>query len=143
MSDNTQQPLLNHRFYVQVEGMTEAVFTALGAITLEIVPVKYAEGGNADAERAFIGPRKHSNLVLKRGMTASDDFLSWILGLQPGKVDRRSLTLIQYDGEGNKVRRLNFKQAFPIKWVSAEWSAPDGIIAIESLELVHEGMALG
>jgi phage tail-like protein len=44
------------------------------------------------------------------------------------------------DNQGNEVVRWNFFEAWPVKWDGPDFNAEGTDVAIETLELAHEGI---
>ncbi len=131
------------RFYVTIEGIAQAVFTEVNGLTVEVATEDVEEGGRNDFVHRVPGRCKVSNVVLKRGLTKSNDFLKWHLDVAQGKVNPRSVSIIVYDVDGSESLRWNFINAYPVKWTGPQFRASDNGAAIESLELAHEGFSLG
>jgi phage tail-like protein len=131
------------RFYLEIGGKKEAVFTQVGAIRLEMTPQTLEEGGQNDFVHQLPGPAKVSNLTLKRGLTRSNEFCQWYMSASPGSLQRKNVTLTLYDVDGKPLQRWVFRNAYPVKWISPDFDASSSTVAIESLELAHEGMSLG
>ena len=84
---------------------------------------------------------KVGNITLKRGLTRSNDFLLWCMNAALKKpMDRRNVSVVMYDVAGKAVIRWNFIKAFPVKWVGPQFTADSSTMAIESVELAHEGL---
>ena len=130
----------NCRFYVTVNGITAAVFTEVSGLQLETEIFEYAEGGNNQFVHRLPGRMKSGNLTLKRGMTASADFFAWCAEIGTGKVMRRAVTVTLYDAKGQQVTRWKFDDAFPVKWTGPQLAAGAAEMAIETLELAHNGI---
>ena len=60
-----------------------------------------------------------------------------------GKFTRRHVTVVMYDAAGTELMRWNFVNAYPVKWIGPQLLATDTAAAVETLELAHEGVALG
>lgn len=133
----------NWRFYVEVDGMKQAVFTALNGLQAQMDVSEYEEGGNNGFVHKLPGRTKIGNVTLKRGITRSNDFLKWYMQIAQGKIERRNVSVVMYDVKGEVVQRWNFVQAYPVKWTGPEFSADGTAAAVESLELAHDGMSLG
>ena len=131
------------RFYVEVEGITQAVFTEVSGLSLEVVTEDVEEGGENGHVHRMPGRCKIGNLTLKRGMTKSNDFLKWNLEMAQGTIKRRNISLIMYNVDGTELMRWNFIKAYPVKWTGPQFKADDTGTAVESLELAHEGLNLG
>ena len=132
----------NCRFYVQIEGINAAVFTEVGGLQIETAVQEYEEGGKNDMIHRFPGRSKMGNLVLKRGMTGTNEFLKWYLQIVAGKIVRRNLSVIMYDPAGEELLRWDFENAYPVKWVGPQLTAGTGAMAIETLELAHDGLKI-
>src|SRR5262252_7145664 len=103
------------RFYVEVEGITQAVFTEVSGLSLEVVTEDVEEGGNNSYVHRMPGRCKIGNITLKRGMTKSNDFLKWNLDMAQGTINRRNISLIMYNVDGTELMRWNFINAYPVK----------------------------
>ncbi len=133
----------NCRFYVKIDGMTQAVFTEVSGLQIETVVQDYEEGGNNGFVHRMPGRTKVSNLTLKRGITKSNEFLKWYMEIAGGKVNRKHVTVMMYDVAGNALLQWHFIDAYPVKWVGPQFSADGKTMAVETLELAHRGMQLG
>jgi phage tail-like protein len=137
-----EDPTTNSRFYVEVEGLTAAVFTEVTGLQAEVEVQDYAEGGLNETTHRFPGRRKFSNVTLKRGLTSSKDFWQWVETLYSDNAKRCNVSIVLYSTEGEPLHRWNCRQAFPTKWVGPQFTAATSAIAIESLEFAHEGFEL-
>ena len=132
----------NNRFYVEIDSKKEAVFTEVSGLSVEVSTEDFNEGGNNEYVHKFIGRSKIGNITLKQGMTKSQDFLKWVMDVSQGKIERKNISVVMYDLEGNPVQRWNFLEAVPIKWTGAQYQASGNTSAIETFEFVHRGMQL-
>jgi phage tail-like protein len=131
------------RFYVMIDGQAQGVFTEVGGLQVEMDVMDYQEGGNNGFVHRLPGVTKVSNLTLKRGMTSSNEFYKWCAEIAGGKFTRRHVTVVMYDAGGKELMRWDILNAYPVKWVGPQLLAPDASAAVETLELAHEGIALG
>jgi phage tail-like protein len=131
------------RFYVEIEGTKEAVFTEVSGLQSEITVTEYEEGGNNGFVHRLPGRAKVGNVTLKRGLARSNEFLKWHMEIASGDISRRNVTVLMYDPAGKEVMRWNFINAYPVKWVGPQFEADKTAAAVETLELSHEGMTLG
>ncbi len=138
-----QQGYPNCRFYVEIDGIMEAVFTDVSGLQVEMEVFEYAEGGNNNFVHRLPGRTKVSNITLKRGMTGSNDFFKWYAEVASGTIKRRNVSVILYDVRGTELTRWSFVKAYPVKWIGPQLSAAGHDAAIETLELAHEGLNLG
>jgi phage tail-like protein len=131
------------RFYVEIEGNPQAVFTEVSGLQVEMQCFDYQEGGNNGFVHRLPGPVKVSNITLKRGLTTSNEFFIWCMEVASRRVSRRHVSVLLYDTMGHSVVRWNFQNAYPVKWVGPQFTSTSGSTAIETLELAHDGLELG
>ena len=136
----TADPFPSYRFYVEIEGSMEAVFTEVSGLQLETDIMEYSEGGNNGFVYRLPGRTKVGNITLKRGMVSTDGFFKWFVDIMNGKVKRRHVTIVVMSTELKEVTRWSFVGAFPVKWTGPSLNASGNTVAIEQLELAHNGM---
>ncbi len=132
------------RFYVQIgdgDAQMSALFTEVSGLQVEMQTMEYQEGGNNTFVHRLPGPLKIGNVTLKHGLTNSNDFLNWCLAI-PSRKKRRNVTVVMYDAAGTWVARWHFHNAFPVKWVGPTFTSDSAAIAIESIEIAHEGLSV-
>jgi len=136
------------RFYVGIgngQGGKEikALFTELSGLQVEMVLTDYEEGGTNNFVHRLPGRLKVGNITLKHGLTKSNEFLRWCLAAALEKpMDRRNVTVSMFDSRAQPVVKWNFMNAFPVKWVGPQFTADSTTVAIESVELAHEGLTV-
>lgn len=133
-------PYWNAKYWVEYAGIQEAGFTEVSGLEAEIEVFEYQEGGNNLFTHKLAGRVKYPNVILKRGITTSDDLYIWFSVGAMGKVDRRNISIVLYDQDGSEVRRWNLTMAYPVKWTGPSFQSSSSSIAIESLELAHSGI---
>ena len=133
------------RFYVHIDldGAPQAVFAEASGLSIEVATEDVEEGGNNGFVHRLPGRCKVGNLVLKRGMTKSNEFLKWILDVAQGKITLRNLSVVVYNLDGSVSVSWDFLNAYPVKWTGPQLKADDRGTAIETLELAHDGFSLG
>jgi phage tail-like protein len=89
--------------------------------------------------RKLPGLTKYPNIVLKWGLTDSDELYKWWKDIMNGKITRKNGSIILLDTEGNEKVRWNFLNAWPTKWDGPDFNAKGTDVAIETLELANEG----
>ena len=103
---------------------------------------EYKEGGNNGLILRFPTRVKWSNLRLKRGIATSDNLWLWHFGFVQGKVVRRDGVVTLQDEQQNPVKTWSFKRGLPVKWAGPSLNAAQNQVAIEELEIAHEGLKL-
>lgn len=141
MATDRTDPYLGYRFTVELDGLLVAGFTTVRGLEVRMEPETYHEGGVNDHPHHLPTRSDSPPLVLERGVTDSEAFFSWMRGTAPGTVERRDGRVVVLDGTGREVRGYQFRRAYPVRWTGPQLSATDDAVAIESLELVHEGLS--
>lgn len=134
-------PYLAHRFLVELDGLVVAGFARVTGLTVRSAHETYHEGGVNDHPRQLPTRRESPPLVLSRGVTDDESFLSWVRSVAPGTVERRTGRILVLDEAGREVRGYQFREALPVAWSGPDLSATDSGVAVESVELVHRGLS--
>jgi phage tail-like protein len=139
-TSNREDPFVAFRFEVQVDNLPVAGFSECSGLQLESEVFDYPEGGLNTYVRKFPGRVKQSNITLKRGIV-DQSVWGWYDDLLQGKVTYRGGSIIVRDPSGGtKVMEWRFKRAFPAKWIGPELNAGQNSVAVETLELCHQGL---
>lgn len=133
-------PYLNFNFHVEIDGISRAAFQEASGFDSTIDVVEHREGGDNTTPRKLPGMTKYSNIVLKRGITDDVELYQWHRDTVQGNVQRRNGSIVLLDRQGNEQVRWNFLNAWPTKWDGPDLNAEGNDVAIETLELAHEGL---
>jgi phage tail-like protein len=128
------------RFKVELDGLLVGGFSEVTGIQSETEVKPYWEGGVNSHPYYMIEQTKHPRIVLKRGITSSKELWEWYEGVASGKVKRKNGSIIFDNQWGLEICRWNFFEAFPVKWQGPDLNATSGNVAIESVELIHNGL---
>jgi phage tail-like protein len=105
--------------------------------------VDYREGTDQPLTvRKLIGLRKYGNISLKRGYTQNRELWDWYRNIVNGINDRRNGTIVLMDEERRDVMRWNFENGWINKIEGPAFKASGSEVAIETVEIVHEGLTL-
>lgn len=130
------------RFAVQIDGITEAVFTECTLPTLEVEIHEQAEGGLNNAVHQLPGRVKAGKITLKRGTATSSELLSWYMDIAQGRIgsSQRKISVVMYDSLSEEVLRWSFEGAFPSKWTGPAFASDKNQVAVETLELSYQSI---
>ncbi|HJQ69633.1 MAG TPA: phage tail protein [Blastocatellia bacterium] len=111
---------------------------------------EYLEGGRNDGVIKRVGRAKYSAITLKRGMLFSSggavnrEMWRWVQGVCSGERPvARYDGIIQVMSSGdNVVATWVFDRGLPLKIRGPELNAKTGDVAIEELQIAHEGLRL-
>jgi phage tail-like protein len=132
-------PVAELRFRVDLPGVSIGRFRECTGIAVEVETKDYMEGGSNDFVHKLPTRLKYPNIVLKRGVTHEDALLKWFWESAQA-VQRKEMTITLL-GPGTKpVRSWAFLNAYPVKWTGPNLNASSNQIAVETLEVVHNGL---
>jgi phage tail-like protein len=120
-----------------------ACFTEISGLGIEMPSIAYRGGNENIRFRQTPGVIKYTNLVCKFCTTGDITFLNWINKAMQGLVQRADGSVILLDENRNEVMRWNFTNGWPCKYTGPGLNAKNNEIAIETVEIVHEGLAIG
>ncbi|NUO64009.1 MAG: phage tail protein [Gemmatimonadaceae bacterium] len=136
-------------------------FSEVSGLDAEMETEEYRQGGSNTAPRKFVKWGKYPNLVLKRGVTLNPDLWDWYYATLYKTADpARKNVLVMLTDRGTGISALaggptSFglpvldrlpiavwfcRNALPEKMHGPGLNAKSSEIAIETLELAHEGL---
>jgi len=134
-------PLPKFHFLVQWGG-TRIGFTEVTGLDMQAEAIWYREGSSPEYSKIKMpGLHKFSNITLKRGTIEGDsDFYAWINSINLTTVQRRDVVISLLNETHAPVMTWKAKNAFPVKLQASDLKADGNEVAIETLELAHEGL---
>ncbi|NTW69478.1 MAG: phage tail protein [Chlorobiaceae bacterium] len=120
-------------------------FSDVSGLTQEIQAIEYRDGLMSASTLPLKRPglKKANNISLKRGIVEkNNDLFNWFNNNGAPNVERRDLTISLLNDEGSPVMVWTVSQAWPVKCEGPGLKATGNEIAIESIELVHEGISV-
>ncbi|MCK4731650.1 MAG: phage tail protein [Methanophagales archaeon] len=138
-----KDPYLSFRFLVEIQGLIVGGFSEVSGLQAETETEDIQEGGVNDYVHKLPKITKYPNITLKRGITDSDALWKWHQDVVNGIIKRKNGFIILLDGEGNEKWRWSFERAYPVKWTGPELRADGNTVAVESIELAHNGIKKG
>lgn len=133
-------PFLSFRFRIEFESVIAGGFTECSGLQMETEVEEHREGGLNEFSHKLPKGTKYGNITLKRGLIDSDDLWKWNQNVIAGVTrQRKNLSIILLDSEGNDKVRWDVKDALPVKWSASELKADGNTVMVETLELVHHG----
>jgi len=153
-----RDPPLNHNFVVSLVGSSGALAAGGGAaiaglandagfsectgLELSMQPEEYKEGGRNGAVLKFPSRVTWTNLTLKRGAALSDELWNWHYGFVIGSGTRRDGVITLLDASRKPVSAWFFRRGLPVKYTGPSFNATQNTVAIEAIEIAHEGLHL-
>jgi len=136
-------PYRSFNFRVEIDGLTVGAFSECSGLSSDGDAIDYREGTDIPLTvRKLPGLRKYANISLKRGYTPNTELWTWYRNIVNGLADRRNGSVILMDEERRDVLRWNFENGWINKIEAPSFKASGNEVAIESVEIVHEGLTL-
>jgi phage tail-like protein len=122
-----------------INGAT-AGFSEVSGLESKLDIEEFKEGGRNDAILKFPTRGNPSPLTLKRGIARTDELWRWHEDFLDGRGHRKDGIVTLLDERREPVRAWTFRRGLPAKWTGPSLKASANEVAIESLEIVHEGL---
>jgi len=137
---NRRDPYRAYNFLLEIDGITRAGFRECSGLHACVKPIEYRETSERHAVRKLPGLSKYGNVTLKRGVTADAELWRWCKKAIERKIERKNGSIIQRDETGAEKARWNFRRGLATKWTGPSLNAGDNEVAIETLNIAHEGL---
>lgn len=135
-------PYKGFRFLVEIDGIIQAGFSEVTIPDSAQDPVEYREGSDIPTVRKIPGLIKYGNVVLKWGTTDSIELFEWRKMVEDGNMSaaRKNMAVIVLNELGEPSARWEFREAWATKYDAPDLKGSGNEIAVETLEVAHEGM---
>jgi phage tail-like protein len=141
--DDRNDPYRGFNYVIEIDSVPRGGFAEAGGLTADGDAVDYREGTDLRPNvRKLPGLRKYTNITLKRGYTSDRTLWEWYANVVNGVDDRRNVTLVLLNERREAVLRWHAESAWINKIEGPALKASSNDVAMESVELVHEGLTL-
>ncbi|KAA3438758.1 phage tail protein [Rufibacter hautae] len=134
------------KFHFEVEwGGNKIGFTEVTGLSTQVDIIEYREGQSRSYGKiAQPGLPKNEKITLKRGtFVGKTDFYDWFNKTSMlGKTERRDITIKLLNETHEPVFVWKALNAFPTKVQASDLKADGNEVAIETIEIAHEGLSL-
>ncbi len=100
----------------------------------------YEEGGNNGIVLKFPTRVKWANITLKKGVGTGTALWDWHYGFVEGQGKRRDGVIVLLDELHVPNHIWYFRKGLPLKYTGPSFNASQNNVAIESIEIAHEGI---
>jgi len=135
-------PFTGLSFRVELESITAGAFSECTGLVSEVEVIEYRTGSDPVTPRKLPGLHKYPNIVLKRGYTSDRQLWDWHKSVLDGQVQRKNGSIVLLSASGQEVLRWNFHHGWPTKYEGPTLNAKGNDVAIETIEIAHEGLEL-
>jgi phage tail-like protein len=143
MAGTRNDPLKSFSFLVEIDGVASAGFASVSGLAAEAEVIEYREGADKlTSSRKLPGRVEYPNVTLRRGLTTNRDLWEWWKTVRDGTLQRRSVTITLLNDAREPVLRWSLREAWIAGIEFSELDASKNEVAIETIELAHEGLEL-
>ena len=133
-------PYGKFRYRVEIDGLDAGGFSEVTGFDASIDVMEYREGDMVQTPYKIPGLKKYGNITLKKGLTDSLVMYEWLITGVDGPVDRKTITITSLDESEQPVASWQVINAWPLKYTAPDFNATSSEVAIETVEIAHEGM---
>ena len=135
-----KDPFRSFNFLVEIDGIARAGFRECSGLDSSQSPIEYREGNDGPTARKLPGLNTFTNLTLRWGITDDAEIWEWRKKAAEGRVERRNGSIVLLDTAGQEKVRWNFRNAWPTRWTGPSFNATGNEVAVEAIEIAHEGL---
>ena len=128
------------RYKVEIDGLDAGGFSEVTGFDVSIDVMEYREGDSVTTPMKIPGLKKYGNIVLRQGLVDSMVLYDWVVAGVNGAVERKTITITLLDEEESPAASWQVINAWPSRYTAPDFNAQSSEIAIETLEIAHEGM---
>ncbi|MGH2583436.1 MAG: phage tail protein [Dehalococcoidia bacterium] len=138
-----EDPYRTFNFLVEIDDAAVAGFSEVGGLSSDGDMIEYREGSDVPLTvRKLTGLRKFANITCKRGYTTSMVLWLWRRNILDGIEDRRNGAIVLLDELRNRVVEWRFENGWISKYEGPALNAKGNEVALESIEICHEGLRI-
>ncbi|HEX4164609.1 MAG TPA: phage tail protein [Bryobacteraceae bacterium] len=133
------------KFYFQVKwDSTVMSFQEVSGLDVEAQPIEYRRGDSPDFSVIKMpGIKKTGNVTMKKGVFKSDNkFWTWFSGIKMNTIKRVPVTISLLDEGGAPTMVWTLANAWPTKITGTDLKADGNEVAVETIEIAHEGITM-
>ena len=128
------------RYKVEIDGLEAGGFSEASGFDASIDVIEYREGDMVQTPMKIPGLKKYGNITLKQGVADSMVMYEWMIAGVEGEVERKTITITILDETETAAASWQVINAWPTKYTAPDFNATSSEIAIESMEIAHDGM---
>jgi phage tail-like protein len=140
---NAAWPMPKFQFEVKWDDKVMS-FQEVSGLDVEAQIIEYRHGDSKVFSTIKMpGIKKFSNITMKKGVYANDNkFSGWLNQIKMNTVKRTTMTISLLDEEGRPTMVWTLINAWPAKITGTDLNASGNDVAIETLEIAHEGLTI-
>ena len=147
MTDNNNPVWPLPKFYFEVDfgtGMSNCAFQEVSGLEVESQNIEYRHTNSPEfSTMKMPGIVKSGNVTMKKGVFVKDNkFWDWYDQIKMNVIKRKTVTIKLLDEQGAATMVWTLQNAWPTKITSTDLKSDGNEVAIESIEISHEGLTI-
>lgn len=133
------------KFHFQVKWDSEVMsFQEVSGLDVEAQPIEYRHGDSPEFSTIKMpGIKKSGNVTMKKGVFKSDNkFWDWFNEIKMNTIKRVPVTISLLDEAGAPTMVWTLANAWPTKIQATDMKSDGNEVAVESIEIAHEGIVI-
>jgi phage tail-like protein len=133
------------KFHFQVKWDSAVMsFQEISGLDTEAQPIEYRHGDSKDFSVIKMpGIKKTGNVTMKKGVFKSDNkFWDWFKDIKMNTIKRVPVTISLLDEGGSATMVWTLNNAWPTKITGTDLKSDGNEVAVESIEIAHEGLTI-
>ncbi|TKC88727.1 phage tail protein [Trinickia terrae] len=142
--DQSIWPLPKFYFSVDIGDQQDLAFQEVSGLETENQVIEYRAGNSKQFSTVKMpGIGKVGNVTLKKGIFVQDNkFWAWFSQTKMNTIKRVPVVIKLLDEKGNATMVWTLQNAFPVKITGTDLKSDGNEVAVETIELAHEGMTI-
>ncbi|HEX8140087.1 MAG TPA: phage tail protein [Pyrinomonadaceae bacterium] len=141
MPRDANDPFASFNFTLEFDNVVIAGFSECTGLNSEQNVIEYREGNESITPRKLPGLTKFGNITLKRGVVLDfNEFFTWRKTVMDGDITRKTVAIALHNEKHDEVTRWTLHRAWPSKYTGPDLKASANEVAVESIEIAHEGL---
>ena len=119
-------------------------FQEVSGLDIQSEEIKYRHGDSPEFSVIKMpGMKKVGNITMKKGVFKGDNkFWDWFKEIKMNTIKRLPVTISLLDEGGNATMVWTLTNAWPTKITGTDLKSEGNEVAIETIEIVHEGLTI-
>lgn len=138
-------PLPKFYFMVSFGSQDHSVaFQEISGLDIDTQPIEYRHSDNKNFSTIKMpGISKLGNVTLKKGIFVNDNnFWKWYEAIKMNTIKRETVVIQLLDESSNPTMTWTIANAWPTKITGTDMKSDANEVAVEILELAHEGLTI-
>lgn len=136
-------PLPKFYFMVKIADQ-EVAFQEVSGLDIEAQVIEYRHGNSPEFSTIKMpGIKKSGNVTLKKGVFKGDNaFWDWFNLIKLNTIERKTVVISLLDEGKNPTMTWTLNNAWPTKITGTDLKSDGNEVAVETIEVAHEGIVI-